>query len=114
MNKFRWTNALVVVACLCSGDGFADNGSSQQIQMLNSQIQAQMQQMQEIQQKQVKEMNLKIQAQLKELQSTLQDQIQKVNTQNQTALKQLKDSFQAEINQLQDQIGAKKTSAKSH
>ncbi|PJD90731.1 MAG: hypothetical protein CK424_08675 [Legionella sp.] len=75
--------------------------SSQQVQQLNSQIQTQLQQIQETQQKQMKELNTKIQSQLQQMKKELDGQIQTVNTQTQKQLKQVQDTLQAQIKQVQ-------------
>jgi mRNA-degrading endonuclease RelE of RelBE toxin-antitoxin system len=75
----------------------AEDSTSKQIQMLNSQIQVQLQKLQETQQKQIKDLNVKLQAQLQQMQTNLEAEIQKANTQNQAQFKQIHDN----INQLQ-------------
>ena len=85
---------------LLCGVSSADSVSTQ-IQMLNSQIQAQLQKMQADQQKQTQTMNAQVQSQLKQMQSDLQDQIKKSSSQSQSQLKQVQDGLQKEIQQVQ-------------
>lgn len=80
--------------------GASDN-ISQQIQLLNSQIQGQLQKIQADQQKQMKQLNEQIQAQLAKLQTTLQEQIQQVNTQTQNQIKQVVSTLQQQIQDVQ-------------
>ena len=80
--------ALLVLLGLCSV-GYAADNSSQQIQLLNSQIQVQLQTLQSTQQKQIQALNKQLQGQIKQVQTDLQAQIQKLNTQIQAQLKQL-------------------------
>jgi len=79
----------LVLLCSMSSMGFAADNVSKQIQMLNSQIQTQLQQIQEAQQKQIKAMNTQLQTQMKQMQVTLQAQIQTLNTQTQAQMKTL-------------------------
>lgn len=98
----KWMIGLGIGLCLASPMGTAaDAAGAQQIQQLNSQIQAQLQQIQEAQQKQMKELNTKIQTQLKQIKTDLDASIAKVNTQNQTQLKQVQEALQAQIKQIQ-------------
>ena len=73
---------------------------SQQIQMLNSQIQAQLQKMQADQQKLNQTFNAQVQAQLKQMQSQLQDQIKKASDQSTSQLKQVQAGLEQEIQQV--------------
>lgn len=81
----------------------AEDNVSKQIQQLNSQIQSQLQQIQETQQKQTKTMNTQIQAQLKQMQADLQAQIQKSNTNNQDQIKAMQTQLQTQIKQVHDE-----------
>jgi len=68
---------------ICSAHiAFADDNVTQQIQVLNNQIQAQLKTMQAAQQKQLKDLNLQIQNQLKTMQTTLEQQIKQVHEEN--------------------------------
>jgi DNA anti-recombination protein RmuC len=100
MKKY-WMSA-VGLWCFSSGLALADAASSQ-IQMLNSQIQAQLQQMQESQQKQLKTLNTQIQTQIKQLQSSLQDQMQTMNTSTQKQLQTMNTTLQQQIKQVHDE-----------
>ncbi|MCH9757328.1 MAG: DUF4175 domain-containing protein [Gammaproteobacteria bacterium] len=77
---------------------------SKQIQMLNSQLQVQMQRMQETQQKQVQELNTKLQKQLKETQTKLQKQIQDMNKMTQKQLKEVQTSLEGQIKQIHEEM----------
>lgn len=100
----------LIIALLCLGVGSissaADN-TSQQIQLLNSQIQAQLQKMQADQQKQIQTLNTQLQGQIKQLQTTLEAEIQKGNTQSQAQIKQVQDNLEQQIKQVQQSIPAK-------
>ncbi len=72
----------------------ASDNVSDQIQLLNSQIQTQLQSMQSDQQKQIRTLNKQIQGQMKQMQTDLQAQIQKANAQTQAQIKQLQPSAQ--------------------
>ncbi len=78
----------------------ADN-TSQQIQMLNSQIQAQLQAMQATQQKQLTDLNKRQQDQMKTMQATLDDKINSLNTQLQDQMKTMQAALQQQIQQVQ-------------
>ncbi len=82
---------------------YADDNVSQQIQLLNTQIQMQFQKVNASQLKQNKDFNTQIQAQLKQMQTDLQDQIQKMNTQTQNQMKDLQASLQQQISDIQQQ-----------
>ena len=77
--EFEMNKGIAVFLILVGGMNIAsaDDNVSQQIQLLNSQIQAQIQKSQSDQQVQIKELNKQIQAQLKQMQTDLQAQIQK-------------------------------------
>ena len=100
MKKIIVASLVYMGACNMS---FAADNTSQQIQLLNSQIQAQLQTLQAGQQKQIQTLNAQIQAQIKQAQSDLQAQIQKSNTQTQAQIKQLQTTLQDQIKQVQQQ-----------
>jgi DNA anti-recombination protein RmuC len=81
---------------------WADN-STQQVQMLNSQIQAQLQTMQAAQQKQLKDLNTQIQNQLKQMQTILDEKISTLNTQVQSQMKAMQTTLQQQIKQVHDE-----------
>ena len=89
--------------------GHAEDNTSDQIQMLNSQIQAQLQQMQETQQKELKELNMQLQTQLKKMQTDLQEKIQTLNTQTQEQMKTMQTELQTQIKQVYDDATRGKT-----
>ncbi|WP_133127419.1 hypothetical protein [Legionella nagasakiensis] len=82
---------------------YADDNVTKQIQLLNSQIQAQLQKIQADQQNQIKQLNTQIQTQLKQLQQQLQDQIQKVNTDTQKQMQTMQTTLENQIKQVQQQ-----------
>ncbi|AHE67388.1 hypothetical protein [Legionella oakridgensis] len=84
-------------------NAYADDNTTKQIQLLNSQIQAQLQKIQADQQNQIKQLNTQIQTQLKQLQQQLQDQIQQVNTDTQKQIQTLQTTLQNQIKQVQQQ-----------
>lgn len=95
---------LVVCSCLTGGivsKGYAENDATKQVQLLNSQIQAQFQQIQASQQAQIKTLNDQIQTQIKQMQTELQAQIQKVNTTAQEQIKLVQTTLQQQIQQVQ-------------
>ena len=92
------------VALLCIGAcsmGYAADNTSQQIQLLNSQIQAQLQKIQADEKKQIDANNASIQAQLKKLQTDLQAQLVANNAKSQDQLKQMQTTLQQQIVQMQ-------------
>lgn len=93
MQKLK-SGLLVWILSISSVCMAAEDSVSKQVQMLNSQIQAQLHQLQETQQKQMKDLNIKVQAQLQQMQTNLEAEIQKANTQNQAQFKQIHDSLQ--------------------
>jgi hypothetical protein len=95
---------LALFSCWMLGThiAFADN-STQQVQMLNSQIQAQLQTMQAAQQKQLKDLNIQIQNQLKQMQTTLDEKINTMNTQVQGQMKTMQNTLQQQIKQVRDE-----------
>ncbi len=78
----------------------ADN-TSQQIQMLNSQIQAQLQTMQAAQQKQLTDLNKRQQEQMKQMQAALDEKVTRLNTQIQAQIKTMQTNLQQQIQQVQ-------------
>ena len=88
------------VLLVCSMSAKADD-ASQQIQLLNSQIQAQLQQMQAAQQKQISTLNQQTQQQLKDLQTLLQNKMLASNKSTQEQIKTLQTTLQAQIQQVQ-------------
>ena len=82
-----------------SNNSFA--GEAQQVQMLNSQIQVQLQQMQETSQKQLADVNTKVQGQLKQMKDELSAQIATLNSNYQADLKKMQSDLQAQIKQVQ-------------
>ena len=105
MKKIIVASLVYMGACNMS---FAADNTSQQIQLLNSQIQAQLEKVQATQQKQLQTLNTQIQNQIKQMQTDLQAQIQKVNTQTQDQIKQVQTTLQQQIAQVQkESTGAK-------
>lgn len=98
----RIGRAVLFVLVGISNITYADsNNVSQQIQFLNSQIQAQLQKIQVDQQNQILAMNKQVQMQLKQMQTDLQAQIQSANAQNQEQLKQLHAAMQVQLKNIQ-------------
>lgn len=64
----------------CQNAIAADDNTSQQIQLLNSQIQAQLATLHNDQEKQIQTLNKQIQAQLKQMKSDLEEQIKQLQT----------------------------------
>ncbi len=87
-----------------SGTCVADDDASKQIQMLNTQIQAQLQQIQEAQKKHDKDFNTQIQTQLKQLQSDIQKEISDGYNKTQDQIKKVQDTFQAQIKQISEDV----------
>lgn len=82
---------------------YADD-TSKQIQMLNSQLQVQLQRMQESQEKQIHTLNAQLQKQLKETQTKLQSEMQAMNASNQKKMKAMHDDLQAQIKQIHEMV----------
>ena len=82
----------------------AEDSASKQIQMLNSQLQSQLQQMQEKQQKQMQTLNKQIQAQLKETQTKLQAQIKELNKTTQEKMKAMQTTLHDEIEKVNEKV----------
>ena len=70
----------IMLAITCHKAIAADDNVSQQIQLLNSQIQAQLQTLHSDEQKQIQALNKQIQAQLKQIQNDFQAQIKQLQT----------------------------------
>lgn len=87
-----------------SGVNAAEDSTSKQIQMLNSQIQSQIQQMQEVQRKNDKAYHDKIQAQLKQIQMDIQKQISQGYNQTEEQIKKVQDTLQKEIKQVKEDV----------
>ena len=91
----------LLLSCLSVNLYAADASSaSQQVQLLNSQIQVQLQEMQQVQQKQVIELNTKLQAQLLKMQTTLEQQMQTMNQDLQAKMKTMQDNLTQQMQQL--------------
>lgn len=82
---------------------YAAEGVSQQVQKLNSQLQAQMKTMQETEQKQLQTLNETIQTQLKEMQHRYQVQMQELNQYMNKKMKSMQKELQAQIKQVHDE-----------
>lgn len=90
----------------------ADDDTSKQLQMLNSQIQSQLQQIQEKQKNQDIEFNKQIQSQLKQIQSDIQKQIADGYNKTQAQIKKVQDTLQGQIKQVsEDAIKESKATA---
>ena len=100
------SSLLLVSMCQITYAG-SDN-ASQQIQMLNSQIQVQLQKIQSDQQKQIQTLNSQLQAQIKQMHTDFQAQIIKSNTQTQEQLKHVQTTLEQQIKMVQQQ-GIQKT-----
>lgn len=83
---------------------YAADGTSNQIQMLNSQLQVQMQRLHETQQKQIKELNQKLQGQLKETQEKLQAEIKDLHKKTEEKMKKMQEDLQAQIKQVHEEV----------
>ena len=96
---------IVGLMCVgCASVGYTADNTSQQIQLLNSQIQAQLEKVQQQQQKQIQTMNAQTQAQIKQVQATLEAQIQKMNNDTNEQVKKLKTALEEQIKQVQQSI----------
>jgi DNA anti-recombination protein RmuC len=85
---------------------YAEITGSTDLVQLNTQLQAQMKQLQTDLQQQILTLNTQMQNQIKQMQATLQDQIQKLNTQLEGEIGQLKTGLQTQINQIQAEVNA--------
>jgi ElaB/YqjD/DUF883 family membrane-anchored ribosome-binding protein len=83
---------------------YAVDDASKQVQMLNTQIQSQLQQIQENQKNVDKNLNAEIQGQLKKMQSDLQKQIDDGYYKTQNQIKAVQDALQQQIMQVNDNI----------
>lgn len=107
-------NRLALFAALAllgtSAISFADgqNNVSQQIQLLNSQIQTQLQRIQASQQESITQLNKQIQTQLKQIESNFEAEMQKLNSQTEAQIKKIEASLQGEIKQLQQEMNKAK------
>lgn len=99
MNKINLSMSAGLI--LFTSVSIAGDNVSQQIQLLNSQIQAQLQTMQAEQQKQLVDLNKRLQEQMKTMQTTLDGKINQMNTQVQTQMKTLESGLKTEIQQVQ-------------
>ena len=88
---------------LASTWGYADD-TSKQIQMLNSQLQVQLQRMQEAQQKQVEALSKQFQSQLADTQQKLQDQIKSLNTATQKQMESMQKALDAKIQKVHEEV----------
>lgn len=105
--KKRASGALAVFLIgLVGASNAGGSDVSQQIQMLNSQIQAQLQKMQADQQKLNQTFNAQVQGQLKQMQTELQDQIKKASAESQSQLKQVQAGLEQEIQQVHKAVTA--------
>ncbi len=104
---------ILLISLIMLGTGqsvvYADGGdASKQLQMLNSQIQVQLQQIQENQQKHDKAFNTQIQGQMKKLQVDIQKQITDSFNKTQEQIKTVQNNLQKEIKQLNENINKSK------
>ena len=105
----RYMKALLGSFIVLSATGawssaFGGDDTAKQIQMLNSQLQVQLQQIQETQQKQIQKLNEQLQAQLKEVQTNLEAEIQDSHKKNEAKMKAIQDNLQAEIKKLRETV----------
>ena len=113
MKKIIWIPFYIFAMLSFSHSLWAADSATAQVNLLNSQIQDQLQKLQEKQQKQMKDLNAQIQTQLQQMQANLQAQIQKVNTQTQAQMKQLQDALHQQIQQIQNQSTEKEVAPPS-
>ena len=78
----------------------SSDNTSKQIQQLNSQIQAQLQQIQEAQKKYDQTSNKQIQDQLKQVQSNIEKEIMDSYNKTQAQIKTMQDALQLQIQQV--------------
>lgn len=90
---------------LFSHNSFSADSADSKIQLLNSQIQTQLQHMQEDQQKQMTDLNKKIQDQLKEIKGELDSKIKEVNSIAQEKMQKIQEELQAQIKQINTRRG---------
>lgn len=103
MNKIMLMSFYFIMAIGVTKTTYAEN-TTEQVQLLNTQIQSQLQKIQASTQTQLKQLNTQIQAQMKQLQSDLQTKMQTLQTQTQTQLKQLQESLQKELTKVHEQV----------
>lgn len=103
MNKIMLMSFYVITAIGATKATYAEN-TSEQIQLLNSQIQSQLQKNQATTQAQIKQLNTQIQTQLKQIQSDFQNKLEKLSTQTEAQLKQVQESLQKQIIQVNEAI----------
>lgn len=97
---------MIIASLLLLGtiDGsYASDNVSKQIELLNSQIQAQLEGLHADHQKQLDVLNKQLQAQLKSVQSHLEAEIKKSNAISQTQIKQVQTNLQKQIQDIQKQ-----------
>lgn len=82
----------------------ADGTVSPEVVQLNTQIQAQLKQIQDSQQQQITTLNTQLQTQIQQMQAKLQEQIQTLNAQTQNQIKEVQTNLQTSINQVQEQV----------
>ena len=92
------------VLLLMSAWANAAEDTSKQVELLNSQLKVQLQQMQEAQEKQIETLNQSLQKQLQTMHADLQDQMQQAYTKNQKKIDALQASLEAQIKVLQDEV----------
>lgn len=88
---------------LASVWAYADD-TSKQLQMLNSQLQVQLQRMQEAQQKQVKALSAQFQSQLADTQKKLQAQIKALNQATQQQMEAIQKDLEAKIQKVHEEV----------
>lgn len=98
MKQKKWM--LILLLGASPGVFAEDDSPSKQIQMLNSQIQSQLQQIQETQKKQISDLNKQLQAQLKKVQMDIQKQINEGYSKTQDQIKTVQDNLQKQIKQV--------------
>jgi hypothetical protein len=100
--EMRIAKAALLLVVGMSNIAYAESSNvSQQIQLLNSQIQTQLQKVQADQQRQILAMNKQVQMQFAQMQKDLQAQVQSANAQNQEQLKQLQVAMQNQFKSMQ-------------
>lgn len=82
--------------------------TAKQLEAINTQIQTQLQKMQDDQKKQEQEINTQIQAQLKQLQTEMQEKIKDNYTQSQEQIKVAKEKLESEIQNIKKTVDAAK------
>ena len=102
MKIYLKLQACVLLSAFLSDYSFAaeQNSASQQVQMLNSQIQVQLQQLQQTQQQQILDLNTKLQAQMQKIQTTLEQELQTMHSQVQDQIKTMQANFNQQMQQI--------------